>query len=68
MRIDLHEHSIREPEPAVCAFCDRPFEMVEMYARASAGATDCGEVCPKYVDYLSRGPMAATGNFPAFAK
>ena len=66
MQIDINPHAISEPEPTVCAFCDSPFEMVELYARAHADGTDCGEVCEECVNYLSRGPMAATGKFPAF--
>ena len=65
MRIELRERTVPEPEPTVCAFCERPFELGEVYARASADGTDCGEVCEECADYLSRGPMAASGKFPA---
>ena len=68
MRIDLRERTVPEPELVRCAFCERPFELGEVYARAVSDGTDCGEVCPECVDYLSKGPMARMGKFPAFTK
>ena len=69
MRIDLEELRYPESRPIPCAFCERPVRMDrlgDVIARAvAAGRTDCGEVCAECADYLSRGPMAATGKFPA---
>ena len=69
MRIDLEELRFPESRPIPCAFCERPFQLGELgdvVARAVVGArTDAGEVCAECADYLSRGPMAASGKFPA---
>jgi hypothetical protein len=66
MRIDLRERTA--PEPARCAFRTWPFELGEVYTRATSVGTDCDEVCEACVDWLSEGRMARMGKIPAMTK